>query len=65
MSDHDPTTEPVDKLMTVDETAEYLRIGRAKLYRLMRAGEIEWKTVGTRRRIPMSAIEAYLASTAA
>ena len=37
-------------LMTVDEVADTLRVGRRFVYRLMEQGRLPWSTVGSRRR---------------
>ncbi|QOV37295.1 excisionase family DNA-binding protein [Streptomyces ferrugineus] len=48
-------------LLTVEETARRLRIGRTTCFRLVRAGEIESVTVGRLRRVPADAVPAYVA----
>lgn len=48
-------------VVTVVEAANYLRLGRSKLYQLMEEGEIPYYRVGGRRRIAWSDLEAYLA----
>jgi len=53
-----------DALLTVNETADFLKVNRAKVYALMRAGALPWVMVGARRRIRMEDLEAYLASAA-
>ncbi|MET9830934.1 excisionase family DNA-binding protein [Streptomyces sp. NPDC006385] len=54
---HDPSLV----LLTVEEAARRLRIGRTTCFRLVLAGEIESVTVGRLRRIPADAIPAYVA----
>ncbi|WP_328781763.1 excisionase family DNA-binding protein [Streptomyces canus] len=56
--------EPSDlslALLTVEEAARRLRIGRTTCFRLVRAGEIESVTVGRLRRVPADAVPAYVA----
>ena len=48
-------------LLTVEEAARRLRIGRTTCFRLVLAGEIESVTVGRLRRIPADALPAYVA----
>ncbi|GAA3865655.1 helix-turn-helix domain-containing protein [Streptomyces sp. NPDC003343] len=60
-------TAPVDAfdttlvLLTVEEAARRLRIGRTVCYRLIRSGELESITVGALRRIPADAPAKYVA----
>ncbi|MDF5751700.1 helix-turn-helix domain-containing protein [Spongiactinospora sp. TRM90649] len=49
-------------LLRVPEAAEALAISRAKLYRLMDAGEIPYLHIDRSRRIPLSALETYVAA---
>lgn len=48
-------------LMTAEETAEALGLGRTVIYDLMRSGELESLKIGRSRRIPTAAIEDYVA----
>jgi len=43
-----------------EEAAEALGLGRATVYELMRAGDLESVTIGRARRVPAAAIEAYV-----
>ena len=47
-------------LLTPTEAAHALGIGRSKLYELLRAGVLESVLIGTARRIPADALEAYV-----
>ena len=48
-------------LLTPEEAAERIRVGRTELFRLLRTGEIESILIGARRRrIPFAALEAYV-----
>lgn len=48
-------------LLTVNEVAEALHIGRSKVFDLLIAGEIESVKIGKLRRIPVSAVHEYAA----
>ncbi|MGH3755664.1 MAG: helix-turn-helix domain-containing protein [Pseudonocardiaceae bacterium] len=68
MSDQPPTSEtPVSRpmpervLLTVEEAAERLHIGKTKTYALVKAGEIESVLIGRLRRIHIDAIDTYAA----
>jgi len=47
-------------LLTVDETAEYLRVDRSTVYRLEREGELRSVRVGRRRRFRPDDLRVYL-----
>jgi excisionase family DNA binding protein len=47
-------------LLTVEEAAERLSIGRTKVYELLRAGVLESVTIGRCRRIPVWALEPFV-----
>lgn len=49
-------------LLTPEETAHTLGIGRSKVYELLRAGVLESVRIGACRRIPVAAVSDYLAS---
>ncbi|WP_274914401.1 helix-turn-helix domain-containing protein [Streptomyces sp. WZ-12] len=48
-------------LLTVEEAARRLRIGRTTCYALIRSGELESIDIGRLRRVPADAPAAYLA----
>ncbi|WP_330467146.1 helix-turn-helix domain-containing protein [Streptomyces longwoodensis] len=48
-------------LLTVEEAARCLRVGRTTCYALIRSGELESLTIGGLRRVPADAPAAYLA----
>jgi excisionase family DNA binding protein len=48
-------------LLTVEEAAERLRLGRTFVYRLIRSGELESVKVGRLRRVPAECIPQYVA----
>ena len=51
---------PLEPLLTVDETAEFLRVDRSTVYRLENEGELRSVRVGTRRRFRPEDLRAYL-----
>jgi excisionase family DNA binding protein len=68
MSDQPPTPEvpvpramPARVLLTVEEAAERLHIGKTKTYALVKTGEIESVLIGRLRRIHIDTINSYAA----
>jgi excisionase family DNA binding protein len=53
------------KLLRPREVAFLLGLGRTKVYELMDTGELPSVRIGTARRIPVHAVEAYLGSLGA
>jgi excisionase family DNA binding protein len=52
----------MDKLLlTAEEAAEVVGVGRTKVYELLRVGQIESVRIGRCRRIPLRAIQEYVA----
>lgn len=51
---------PVRLLLTVDEAAKRLGIGRTLMYALVKDGEVESVHIGRLRRIPADALPLYL-----
>jgi excisionase family DNA binding protein len=49
-------------LLTPEEAAEVLRVGRAKVYDLIRNDELRSIKIGGSRRVPCSALEEYVAA---
>ncbi|MSQ08513.1 MAG: DNA-binding protein [Dehalococcoidia bacterium] len=47
-------------LLTPEEAADRLRIGRSMLYELLTARQIESVRINRSRRIPVAALEAYV-----
>jgi excisionase family DNA binding protein len=71
MSEQSPETEapvpqpmPARVLLTVEEAAERLHIGKTKTYDLVKSGEIESVLIGRLRRIHIDAINSYTARLA-
>jgi excisionase family DNA binding protein len=55
----------MDKLLlTPEEAAQSLSIGRSKIYELLRAGAIGSVRIGASRRIPAEALRAYIRNLA-
>jgi excisionase family DNA binding protein len=48
-------------LLTIDEAAEILGVGRTTVYELLAAERIESVRIGRARRIPRVALDAYVA----
>lgn len=53
---------PASVLLTVDEAARRLRIGRSLLYRLIASGDLESVKVGRLRRIPADCLPEYVSA---
>jgi excisionase family DNA binding protein len=53
-----PDSQPDGLLLTVEEAAKRLRLGRTLVYRLISSGELESVTVGRLRRIPAECLDA-------
>lgn len=49
-------------LLTVEETARRLRLGRTLVYRLISSGELESVKVGRLRRVPAECLPEYVAT---
>jgi excisionase family DNA binding protein len=49
-------------LLTVEEAAKRLRLGRTLVYRLIGSGELESVTVGRLRRVPAECLTEYVAT---
>jgi len=49
-------------LLTVPEAAAVLAISRSKLYELLASGALESVRIGGSRRIPVTSLEAYVAT---
>jgi excisionase family DNA binding protein len=53
--------DPTLLLLTVEEAARRLGIGRTVCYRLISMGELESVTVGRLRKVPAEAVSEYVA----
>ena len=49
------------QMLTVEQAAEVLGLGRTTMFALIKSGEIESVRIGFLRRVPADAIDAYLA----
>jgi excisionase family DNA binding protein len=54
-----PRQMPDRVMLTVEEAAKQLRIGRTSAYRLVRTGELESVLIGRLRRVPAAAVHEY------
>ena len=57
----DTLNTPTPKiLLTVEEAAAYLGVGRTTMYALVSSGDVESVLVGRLRRVPPDAVDAYV-----
>ena len=54
-------THPVRLVLTIEEAAERLGVGRTLMYALVSSGEVESVRIGRLRRVPTDALDAYVA----
>lgn len=54
-----PRASPERELLTVEEAAQQLGVGRTKTFALVRSGDLESVRIGRLRRVPKSAIDHY------
>jgi excisionase family DNA binding protein len=47
-------------VLTINEAARFLNVGRSTIYRLLRAGELQSTRVGKRKRLRPEDLHAYL-----
>ncbi|MBI1378561.1 MAG: helix-turn-helix domain-containing protein [Frankiales bacterium] len=55
-----PTADPACTLLTVEQAARRLGVGRSTMYALLSRGEIESIQIGHLRRIPVDAIGIFI-----
>lgn len=55
-----PAAAPAPLLLTVEQAADQLGIGRTLAYALVKSGEVESVQIGRLRRIPAAALPAFL-----
>lgn len=53
---------PLRLVLTIEEAAERLGIGRTLMYALVSAGEVESVRIGRLRRVPVDALDTYVAT---
>lgn len=54
----DRPTSPL--MLTVEEAAQQLRIGRTQMFALISAGDVNSVKIGRSRRVPRAALDAYV-----
>lgn len=54
--------QPEGLLLTVEEAAERLRLGRTLVYRLISSGQLESVKVGRSRRVPAECLSEYVSA---
>jgi excisionase family DNA binding protein len=54
-----PRSEPTPVLLTVEEAAKRLHIGRTRMFALLRSGEVDSVQIGRLRRVHPDALEEY------
>jgi excisionase family DNA binding protein len=54
------TAENRQILVTMQEAAKCLRIGRTSMYALVMAGEVDSVQIGRSRRVPLGALDDYV-----
>lgn len=61
MTSQTPTRQPLSprRMLTVEQAAETLGIGRTTTFALIKSGELESVRIGRLRRVPADAIDAY------
>jgi excisionase family DNA binding protein len=60
--EHAADSTPDELLLTVEEVARRLRIGRTLVYQLISSGELESVKVGRLRRVPAECLPEYVAT---
>jgi excisionase family DNA binding protein len=61
-AEHSGDGQPDVLLLTVEEAAQRLRLGRTLVYRLISSGELESVKVGRLRRVPAECLPEYVAT---
>jgi excisionase family DNA binding protein len=59
--DNQPVAEPIRLVLTIEQAARRLGIGRTLMYSLVMSGEVESVTIGRLRRIPVECLTEYVA----
>lgn len=50
------------ELLTPEEVADVLRVGRSRVYELIGSGKLQSVKIGASRRIPQQAVRVYVAA---
>ena len=58
---HIETTDPIPRLLRVNQVAEMLTIGRSSVYAMLDSGELRSIKFGGARRIPLSSVQDLIA----
>ncbi|WP_067509922.1 helix-turn-helix domain-containing protein [Actinoplanes sp. TFC3] len=56
----DTANEPIRLVLTIEQAARRLSIGRTHMYSLVMSGEVESVTIGRLRRIPVECLTEYV-----
>jgi excisionase family DNA binding protein len=56
------STDQTDIVLTIEEAARWLRVGRTTMYALVMSGEIRSVTIGRLRRVPTHCLTEYVNS---
>ena len=59
-ADDKPVAEPIRLVLTIEQAARRLGIGRTLMYSLVMSGEVESVTIGRLRRIPVECLTEYV-----
>jgi excisionase family DNA binding protein len=55
----------METMLTVEEAAKALRLSRTKVFALLKDGSLRSVKIGRSRRVPVSALEAFIAKLVA
>jgi len=58
------TTEMAPLLLTVEQSAQLLAIGRTRMFQLISSGAVDSVLIGASRRVPAAALQRYVDSLA-
>lgn len=61
-NEREATVEPL--LYTPDQTGQVLGVARTTVYELMKSGDLEFVVLGSRRKVLVASVKAYVASLA-
>lgn len=59
-SQHQEAGQSLTLLLTIEEVAEQLRLGRTRTYQLVMSGQIQSVTIGRRRLVPRESLKVYV-----
>jgi excisionase family DNA binding protein len=60
-TESDASFSGVNRLLTIPEAADALRISRSSIYRLFEAGELAWVQIGAARRVTSAEVNRFVA----